>query len=163
MGRVRDVEDIDAPVLGACVLKELPRSGERKPRALTFPTSPFPLQGHLGMAVESPASGRGAATTEVTPAMHNPNGVVHGAVLLALVDTAMGAATMSRLPDGLACGSIEVHLRFLRAVTAGRLLAETSVIKGGPRVVQLNGSVTDDNGDLVAVASGSFAVTPAPT
>jgi acyl-coenzyme A thioesterase PaaI-like protein len=33
---------------------------------------------------------------------HNANGVVHGAVLFTIVDTAMGAATMSSLDPGLA-------------------------------------------------------------
>jgi uncharacterized protein (TIGR00369 family) len=102
------------------------------------------------------------AAVEITPALHNPNGVVHGAVLFAMVDTAMGAATMSSLDEGLACASIEVHLRFLRAAAAGRLTAEVSVVKGGRRVVQLEGRVRDESGELIATASGSFAVIPAP-
>jgi hypothetical protein len=84
---------------------------------------------------------------------------VHGAVLFAMVDTAMGAATMGSHDEGLACASIEVHLRFLRAAAAGRL---TSVVKGGRRVVQLEGSVRDESGELIATASGSFAVITAP-
>ena len=114
------------------------------------------------MAISSPERGTGVADVEVTPALHNPNGVVHGAVLFAMVDTAMGAATMSSLDEGLACASIEVHLRFLRAATAGRLTAEVSVVKGGRRVVQLEGRVFDDARELIATASGSFAVIAAP-
>ena len=113
------------------------------------------------MVVASPQRGVGTAVLEVTTALHNPNGVVHGAVLFAMVDTAMGAATMSSLDPGLACASIEVHLRFLRAATTGRLAAETNIVKGGRRVVQLEGRVRDASGELVAIASGSFAVIPA--
>lgn len=98
---------------------------------------------------------------DVSPALHNPNGVVHGAVLFAMVDTAMGAATMSVLDAGLACASIEVHLRFLRASSAGRLSAEATVVQAGRRVVQLDARVRDKVGQLVATASGSFAVIPA--
>jgi uncharacterized protein (TIGR00369 family) len=125
---------------------------------VTFEAARFPLQDHLGMTVGSAAPGVGVAAVDVTPALHNPNGVVHGAVLFAMVDTAMGAATMSSLDEGLACASIEVHLRFLRAVSSGRLTAESTVIKGGRRIVQLDSRVTDDTGQLVASASGSFAV-----
>jgi uncharacterized protein (TIGR00369 family) len=121
----------------------------------------FPLQEHLDMAVESPAPGTARATLLVTPALHNPNGVVHGAVLFAMVDTAMGSATMSCLEPGFACATIEVHVRFLRAVASGRLTADIAVIKGGRRVVQLEGRVTDEAGELIALASGSFAVIPA--
>jgi uncharacterized protein (TIGR00369 family) len=126
-----------------------------------FEPAVFPLQHHLGMVVASPGRGVGTAALEITPALHNPNGVVHGAVLFAMVDTAMGAATMSSLDPGLACASIEVHLRFLRAATTGRLSAETNVVKGGRRVVQLEGRVRDESGEVVATASGSFAVIPA--
>jgi acyl-CoA thioesterase len=118
----------------------------------------FPLQAHLGMALGSPRSGVGTATLELTPELHNPNGVVHGAVLFAMADTSMGAAAMSVLDDGLACASIEVHLRFLRAVSAGRLTAETEVVKSGRRIIQLESRITDDSGTAVATATGSFAV-----
>ena len=121
----------------------------------------FPLQEHLGMTIGNPARGVGTAMVDVSPALHNPNGVVHGAVLFAMVDTAMGAATMSVLDAGLACASIEVHLRFLRASSAGRLSAEATVVQAGRRVVQLDARVRDKVGQLVATASGSFAVIPA--
>ncbi len=114
------------------------------------------------MLVSTPGPGRGRAELDITPTLHNPNGVVHGAVLFAMLDTAMGAATMSTLDEGQACASIEVHLRFLRPTSSGRIVAETSVLKAGRRVVQLDGRVHDDAGDLVATASGSFAVIPIP-
>ena len=110
------------------------------------------------MEVSTPSPGAGAAALTVTPEMHNPNGVVHGAVLFTMVDTAMGAATMSVLDEGSACASIEVHLRFLRPVAAGTLHAEVAVLRAGRKVVQLTGRVTDAAGELVAAASGSFAV-----
>lgn len=118
----------------------------------------FPLQAHLGMVLDSPGPGVGTAALDVTPELHNPNGVVHGAVLFAMADTSMGAAAMSVVADGLACASIEVQLRFLRPVAAGRLTAETSVVRAGRRVVQLESRITNDDGELVATAAGSFAV-----
>ncbi len=121
-------------------------------------TVTFPLQAHLGMTVGSPERGRGRAEVEVTSELHNPNGVLHGAVLFAMVDTAMGAATMSVLDPGLACASIEVHLRFLRPVASGQVVAEVAVMRAGRRIVQLDGRVVDAAGDTVAAASGSFAV-----
>lgn len=112
------------------------------------------------MTVTSPESGIGVAALEVTPELHNPNGVVHGAVLFAMVDTAMGAATMSTLDEGLACASIEVHLRFIRPCADGRVTAEVRVIKPGRRIVQLEGTVTGSAGEIIATGSGSFAVIP---
>lgn len=129
--------------------------------AMTLEPASFPLQTHLGMTIESPAAGVGTASLDVGPDLHNPNGVVHGAVLFAMADTSMGAATMSALDAGLACASIEVQLRFLRPFASGRIVAETAVIKRGRRVVQLESRISDANGILIATAAGSFAVIPA--
>ena len=86
------------------------------------------------MAIESPSAGSGRAILDIGPDLLNPNGVVHGAVLFAMVDTAMGAATMSVLEDGQACVPIEVHLRFLRAAAAGSLSGGRVGDQGGRRI-----------------------------
>jgi len=125
-----------------------------------FEPASFPLQRQLGMAIDSSEPGRGRAVVSLTDALHNPNGVAHGAVLFAMADTSMGAATMSILDEGQACASVEVHIRFLRPVAGGVLTAESSVVKGGRRVVQLESHIRDDGGELIATATGSFVVIP---
>lgn len=105
-------------------------------------------------------SERGSATAcvEVEPKHLNPHGSLHGAVLFAMVDTAMGAATMSVLDTGQLCASIDVQLRFCNAVFSGRLLATATVVQQGKRVIQLQAEVRDSHDTLIALASGSFAV-----
>ena len=120
-----------------------------------------PLAEVLGLALESAGDGRAAVTLEAGQRHHNPNRVVHGGVLFSMVDTAMGAATVSVLPPGSACASIEVQLRFLAPVTAGSLRAEARVLRAGSRVVQLEARLRDGDDRLVATASGSFAVVAA--
>lgn len=126
------------------------------------PDGSFPLRSHLGMDVGSPAPGRGEARLVVDERHLNPNGVVHGAVLFAMVDTAMGAAAMGVLPAGHRCASVEVHLRFLRPVSAGSLAAEVEVDRAGRRIIHLSGRVRDAQNVLVATATGTFAVLPPP-
>lgn len=123
----------------------------------------FPLRSLLGMEVASPRPGVGTGHLVVAPIHHNPNGVVHGAVLFALVDTAMGAATQGILEEGRVCASIDVHLRFLRPVADGSVHAEVEVVHAGRRIVQLEGEVRDDDDALVATATGAFAVISPPT
>jgi acyl-CoA thioesterase len=123
----------------------------------------FPLRSHLGFDIDQSVPGEAVAVLGIAEHHLNPNGVVHGAVLFALVDTAMGAATMSTLDEGLACASIEAQIRFLAPVASGRLEARTRVIRAGRRVVQLECRVhLDEADDPVAVASGSFAVISMP-
>lgn len=119
----------------------------------------FWLKDQLGFTIER-GEGRAVASIDCDERHRNPNGVVHGAVIFALVDTAMGAAAMSVLDDQSWCATIEIHTRFLAPVFEGRLDAVVEVISAGRRVVQLDATVTDDQQRPVARASGSFAVIP---
>ena len=119
----------------------------------------FPLRRFLGMELTGDRPGVGFAHVDVGPDHLNPNGVVHGAVLFALVDTAMGKSTMSVVDEpGRFCASIEVSLRFIRPAVAGRLTAVATVIKRGRNVVHLDARVTGDDDRLVATSAGTFAI-----
>src|SRR5450756_2163300 len=91
----------------------------------------------------------------------NPHGFVHGAVIFAMGDTSMGAATMSMLDERQRCSAIERQLRFLRPVESGRLSADTTVVKAGRRRFHLESKVHDAQGRWVAMATGSSAVVAA--
>lgn len=119
----------------------------------------FPLRRFLGMELSGDEPGVGLAQVVIGPEHLNPNGVVHGAVLFALVDTAMGKSTMSVIdePDRY-CASIEVSLRFIRPAVAGRVTATATVVKRGRSVVHLESRVVEDDGRLVATAAGTFAI-----
>jgi uncharacterized protein (TIGR00369 family) len=121
----------------------------------------FVLADLLDLDVEMPEAGRAVARISTTERHHNPHGTVHGAVLFAMVDTAMGAATMSVLEGDDLCASIDVHLRFLAPVFGGELSATAEVLRAGRRVVHLESHVRDADGGLVATGTGAFAVLPA--
>lgn len=118
----------------------------------------FALRRFLGMEIDSPAAGEATARLTIADQHRNPNGVVHGAVLFAMVDTAMGAATMSVLAEGLFCASVDVQLRFLRSASAGTLTAEVTVAKRGRSIVHLDARVREGDDRVVATAAGTFAV-----
>lgn len=118
----------------------------------------FALKRYLGMTLDDAGPGRAVARLTVGEAHLNPNAVVHGAVLFAMVDTAMGKATMSVLPEGQYCATVDVQLRFLRPATGGELVAEVGVLKQGRSVVHLEGHVRDAEDRWIATASGTFTV-----
>jgi uncharacterized protein (TIGR00369 family) len=119
----------------------------------------FPLRRLLGMELTGDQPGVGFAHVDVGPDHLNPNGVVHGAVLFALVDTAMGKSTMSVIDEpGRYCASIEVSLRFIRPAVAGRLTATATVVKRGRSVVHLEARVAGEDDRLIATAAGTFAI-----
>lgn len=127
---------------------------------MTEPPPPFPLADLLGFRAATVGAGHGRADIVVGPEHHNPHGVVHGAVVFALVDTAMGSAAMSVLPPGDRCATIELQLRFLRPVLDGALVAEARVVHPGRRILHLESRVSDGEDRLVAWATASFAVLP---
>jgi acyl-CoA thioesterase len=117
----------------------------------------FPLQDLLGLEVDSAEPGRAVAHIDITSGLLNPNGVAHGGVLFTAVDTAMGRAVTSLLgPDGV-CASVEIHIRFLEPVHAGRMEATATVTRPGKRLMHLDAAVRS-GGTLVATATGTFVV-----
>ncbi|MFT4773017.1 MAG: hypothetical protein ACI9ME_000310 [Ilumatobacter sp.] len=118
----------------------------------------FPLQEFLGMELTGNEPGTGVARLTLGEQHANPNGVAHGAVLFALVDTAMGKATMSVADEGLYCASVELSLRFIRPAAEGELTAVATVVKRGKTIVHLEARVHGPDQRLVATSAGTFAI-----
>jgi acyl-CoA thioesterase len=103
-------------------------------------------------------SGHARYRLTVAPELLNPHGVLHGGAVYSMIDYSMGGATMAALPDGEICATIEIKVSYLAGVRGGTLSCDTWIVKQGRNVVFLESKVTDDRGDLVAAATGSFAV-----
>jgi len=102
--------------------------------------------------------GRARYRLAVAPELLNPHGVLHGGAVYTMIDYSMGGLTAKTLPDGQICATIEIKVSYLTGVRDGTLTCDTRVIKQGKNVVFLESSVSDDAGELVATATGSFAV-----
>ena len=122
------------------------------------PAKRFPLQDFLDFEIFR-GDGRAEARIPIIDERHHqPHGAVHGAVVFALVDTAMGAATVSVLDEGKICATIDLQIRFLRPAFEGSLTATAEVVNAGRRIVTLSGEITDGDGRLIATATSAFAV-----
>lgn len=116
----------------------------------------FPLKSLLGFSVEG-SDGVGRASLEIEHRHLNPNGVVHGSVPFAMIDTAMGAAAMSVLDEGLLCATIDIHTRYLSARSEGTIEVEAVVRRAGRRIIHLDAVARVGDKEIVT-AVGSFAV-----
>lgn len=94
----------------------------------------------------------------------NPFGLVHGGVIAALIDTAMGCAVHSLLPVAARYVTSELNVRFLRAagLSSGTLLCRGEVIKAGRRSMVVEARVTDDSGREVAIGGCTCLVDASP-
>jgi uncharacterized protein (TIGR00369 family) len=108
-------------------------------------------------------AGDGEATWEYTvnPAHFNTNGVLHGGVLMALLDTAMGhAVAMLVEPTGRFNAAAQLNINFLSPVKSGLVRARATVKKIGKRLAVVESEATDEAGRLLALATATHSLLP---
>jgi len=104
----------------------------------------------------------GAAVVEMTATenMANTMGFVHGGMISALADSAMGRALRTIKPGVARSMSFDLKLSFISAARVGETLRATGrVVHAGRRTAVTECRVEAPGGRLVATASGTFAIT----
>ncbi|HEX6289997.1 MAG TPA: PaaI family thioesterase [Herpetosiphonaceae bacterium] len=132
-------------------LANLERWAERDPH-----TGPFGWQ--IGLRYIERAPGRVTAMIDVDEAHHNPGHVAHGGVIFTLADSAMGAATFTLLEPGQRCTTAELKLNYIAPVIKGKVTATATVVNKRRRLAVLTAEVRDEQGALVGLAQGTFAI-----
>jgi molybdopterin converting factor subunit 1 len=88
----------------------------------------------------------------------NPAGVVQGGFITAMLDDTMGPAAIAQLGPGHFAPTLELKVSFLRPVGPGRLVADGRVVHMGKSVAFLEGTLADEDGNMVAKASATARV-----
>src|ERR1700716_2847455 len=109
----------------------------------------------------------GSATFEMpsTSQLYNPNSVVHGGAITSLADSAMGFAVFSTLAPGETFTTAELHVNFLKAVTAdsGMLRSIGRVVHRGQQIAVAEAEILDQQNQLIARASSTNLILQART
>jgi uncharacterized protein (TIGR00369 family) len=97
------------------------------------------------------------------PFMMNLAGTVHGGVLATLVDSALTCALVTRLPQGMACVSTDLQMRFFRParMSAELLTARAEIVHAGTTLGATQGEICDAKGRLIVHATSALAIAPA--
>jgi len=95
---------------------------------------------------------------------YNPLGSVHGGYFCTLLDSALGCAVHSMLPQGQGYTTLELKVNLIRALTdkTGPVRAEGKVIQVGNRVGIAEARITDAAGKLYAHATTTCLIFPLP-
>ncbi|WP_457184842.1 PaaI family thioesterase [Nocardioides sp. P5_E3] len=90
----------------------------------------------------------------------NPFGIVHGGVLAAMMDTAMGCAVHSLLPAAVGYVTGELNVRFLRPalLSGGPLLCTGDVVHAGRTTMVASARVVDAGERVIALAGATCMV-----
>jgi uncharacterized protein (TIGR00369 family) len=114
------------------------------------------------LGIEPVEAEPGRVTFALDPAeFHlNPFGLVHGGVLAAMLDTAMGCAVHSLLPAATGYVTGEMNTRFLRPATlsTGPLACTGQVVHAGTSTMVAEARVIDGQGHVIAIAGTTCVV-----
>ncbi len=114
----------------------------------------------LGIHVVEATDERVVVEMEVTPAVHQPMGLLHGGASAVMAESAASiGAYMSCGDDEFAVGT-DLNISHLRAKTAGIVRATATPVRKGRSVHVWGIDVTDEDGRLVAVARCCLAIRP---
>jgi uncharacterized protein (TIGR00369 family) len=114
----------------------------------------------LGIEPWTAAPGRVVFTLAVQEFHYNPLGIVHGGVLVALLDTAMGCAVHSHLPAGTGYVTVELSTTFLRPVTvaSGVIVCTGTALPTTAGTTTSAARIEDERGRVVAAASSTCLI-----
>ena len=111
-------------------------------------------------------AGEGHAVFGITPGEqhYNPIGVVHGGIAMTLLDSAMGCAVHTLLPNGMGYTTLEAKTNLVRAISheTGPLRAIGKVIYRGRSTATAEARLEDVAGKLYAHASTTCILMGSP-
>jgi uncharacterized protein (TIGR00369 family) len=117
---------------------------------------------HLGVDVEDAREGWVRLRVAVRDEIRNAAGApVHGGVYSALVDMAVGGAlsTLHAASEGgVGQTTLDLNVSFLASARQGNIYAEGRIIKRGRAIAFGEATITDDNGNLLAVGRATYMI-----
>lgn len=112
----------------------------------------------LGIEIQRVDENGCTAVLKIRPEFHNSiEGVVHGGVTSTLADVAMGHGAAPHIDGVQQCVTVESKVSYLAPARGDLLIAESKVLKRGGRLIVMEARVTTGDGELVAVALGTYA------
>lgn len=117
---------------------------------------------YLGVVVEDAKPGWVRLRVDVRDELRNAAGApVHGGVMSALVDMAVGGAlgTLSEASaGGIGQSTLDLNVSFLAAATEGPVFAEGKILRRGRSIAFGEAHITDAAGKLCAVGRATYMI-----
>lgn len=121
-----------------------------------------PFHQWAGLELVSVGEGEAELRLDLQPHHFNPQGIIHGGIITAVADTSIGLALRSKLRPGLTHRTAQLNVHFLAKVEGGVIVGRGSALHLGQRMGYGEANVLDGEGRLIARATGTFIVLPAP-
>ena len=120
----------------------------------------LPLYSLLGFSFVRQEPGYLLMEAEIRPEFCNRRGVVHGGVLSALLDSALGGAVVAGIRPEEWCATLQLSVQYLAGARHGPLRAEGRMHRRARQCAFARGTILDRDGQPVAHGQGSWYVFP---
>lgn len=114
---------------------------------------------NLGIEMLRMAEGECVMELELSDLHMSMASRAHGGVLFTMLDTSLGRAVISKLPEGRGCATLEASIHYFRPVQAGRIRAVGRVVRMTRRTAYAEGQLKDAEDNVLASASATFFLT----
>lgn len=121
-----------------------------------------PFHGWAGMELVRVGGGEAELAMELQDHHFNPQRIVHGGIIAAMADTAIGLALRSILAPGNTHRTAQLGVHFLAKGEGTRLTGRGRALHLGTRMGYGEAEVLDGQERLLARATATFIVLPAP-
>jgi uncharacterized protein (TIGR00369 family) len=115
-----------------------------------------PFHDFLGARITRKEAGVAEFVLELAPQHLNRLGVTHGGVISALLDSAMGTAVLSAIPEDQWMVTTSLSIQYMGSAKKGKLIAEGRVVRRSDRIAFTEGEVRNSGGKVIATASGTY-------
>ncbi|MGG1633956.1 PaaI family thioesterase [Paenibacillus sp. NRS-1760] len=113
--------------------------------------------GLLGCEIVQANASKAAICLDATERHLNLLNIVHGGVLMSLMDNAMGLVVMLAAPEKSAV-TANLNTQFLASAKGGVLLCEAELVHRTERTLTLQAQVKDDVGKLLVCGIGAYRI-----
>jgi uncharacterized protein (TIGR00369 family) len=121
-----------------------------------------PFHQWAGLDLVDAGNGTAELRMDLRPHHFNPQGIVHGGIITAIADTSIGLALRSKLKAGYTHRTAQLNVHFLAKGEGNVLIGHGRALHLGQRMGYGEAEVTDAQGRVLARATGTFIVLPAP-
>ena len=124
-----------------------------------------PIAHSLDFKLDHVEEGRAVFISTPQEFHYNPLGTAHGGYAATLLDSAMGVAILTTMPQGITYTTVELHVNYVRPMLThtGKITCEGTVIHAGRKIATAEGRILDENGKLYAHGTTTCIKFPIPT
>lgn len=124
----------------------------------------FPFFRLMGFELVDMEPGRARLSMSWRKDLCQPSGIMHGGAIASLIDTSIAhsilltPANLEAKTHGGRMVSVDVRVKYLRPVSAGRIYCDARVTRLGRQIIHTAATVTNDDGKEVATGDSIYMI-----